>query len=410
MVGVDGLQQVAAGAAGKMITADPVPECAARISVADLGPAVRRGLRPIAPVTRLLSDAVGATLARPLLAQTAEPSVDTAARDGYAVSGPGPYWVVRAGKVSSTTPALAVGEAARITAGTSTPLCTTAVIRDAHVEFARVLGQAVLMRAAGAPKSDDTRVRGAQWHAGMVLASAGVRVGPAVVSVGSSARVGQASVRGPLSADVLVTSGRLGRGVNRGAQWAPDAVAPVISDFLRACDIRSGKVWQMSDGELLRSWFALPADAEVVVVVGALEEVRFLLAEIAADLLVDGVRMRPGGDQLLARLPDGRTLLAVPADPFEAIAALMVTGRRVLEALTARDPVPPMLGRLVDRCAATADLTEVVPVGQVGGGVWRATGPIGIPHLAHLVEAQALALLPPGGTRGALAELIPLPR
>ncbi|MET9213538.1 MULTISPECIES: MoeA family protein [unclassified Nocardia] len=410
MVGVDGLQQVAAGAAGKTFTADPVPECAARIAVADLGPAVRRGLRPIAPATRLLSDAVGATLARPLLAQTAEPSVDTAARDGYAVSGPGPYWVVRAGKVNSTTPALAVGEAARITAGTSTPLCTTAVIRDAHVEFARVLGQAVLMRAAGAPKSDDTRVRGAQWHAGMVLASAGARVGPAVVSVGSSARVGQASVRGPLSADVLVTSGRLGRGVNRGAQWAPDAVAPVISDFLRACDIRSGKVWPMSDGELLRSWFALPAEAEVVVVVGALEEVRFLLAEIAADLLVDGVRMRPGGDQLLARLPDGRTLLAVPADPFEAIAALMVTGRRVLEALTARDPVPPMLGRLVDRCAATADLTEVVPVGQVGGGVWRATGPVGIPHLAHLVEAQALALLPPGGTRGALAELIPLPR
>ncbi|MFF2083709.1 hypothetical protein ACFVVM_08020 [Nocardia sp. NPDC058176] len=82
----------------------------------------------------------------------------------------------------------------------------------------------------------------------------------------------------------------------------------------------------------------------------------------------------------------------------------------MLEALTARDPVAPLLGRLVDRCAATEDLTEIVPVGQVGGGMWRATGPVGIPHLAHLIHAQALALLPPGGTRGALAELIPLPR
>ncbi|MFF2083710.1 hypothetical protein ACFVVM_08025 [Nocardia sp. NPDC058176] len=278
MAGVDGLEQVAGGAVGTAMTADAVPECVPRIPVPDLAMAVRRGLRPVAPTTRPLRDAVGATLARPLQAQTAEPPVDAATRDGYAVSGPGPYWVVRAGKVNSATPALAAGEAARIMAGTPTPLGTTAVIRDAHVEFARVLGQAVLMRVSGAPKSDDTRVRGAQWHAGMVLAAAGVRVGPAVVSVGSSAQVDHAAVRGPLSADVLVTSGRLGRGGTRGVRWAPDAVAPVVSDFLRSCDIRSGKVWQVSDGELLRSWFTLSADAEVVVVVGALDEVRFLLA------------------------------------------------------------------------------------------------------------------------------------
>ncbi|MFC6010449.1 molybdopterin biosynthesis protein [Nocardia lasii] len=410
MVGVDGLEQVAAGPVGETIAVEPAPECVLGVAVADLATVVRRGLRPVAPTVRPLCEAVGATLARPIQAHTAEPAVDVAGRDGYVVSGPGPYWVVRAGRVGAKTAALAVGEAARITAGTPTPLCTSAVIRDAHVEFARVLGQAVLMRASAAPKTDDTRVRGAQWHAGMVLAPAGVRVGPAVVSVGSSARVGQASVRGPLAADVLVTDGRLGRGVRRGASWEPDVVAPVVSDFLRACDFRSGKVWQMNDGELLRSWFTLAPQAQVVVVIGALEEVRFLLAELGATLVVDGVRMRPGGEQLLARLPDGRTMLAVSADPFEAIAALMVTGRCVLEALTARDPAAPILGRLVDRASATEDLTEVVPVGQVGGGVWRATGPVGVPHLAHLVEAQALALLEPGGTRGALAELIPLPR
>ncbi|MFD4351441.1 hypothetical protein ACFWPX_02720 [Nocardia sp. NPDC058518] len=67
----------------KKFTADPVPECVLRISVADLPAAVRRGLQPIAPTTRLLDDAVDATLARPLQAQTAEPFVDAAARDGY---------------------------------------------------------------------------------------------------------------------------------------------------------------------------------------------------------------------------------------------------------------------------------------------------------------------------------------
>ncbi|MGW4635642.1 molybdopterin-binding protein [Nocardia sp. NPDC004415] len=400
MVGGGGLTEIVPGAAE---VAPAVPS-AVYVSVLSLSRILRRGLAPLTPVTRVLADAVGATLAAPLVATAAEPPMDAAALDGYAVSGPGPWWTVRPERVHPRMAALNDGESARIAHGTPTPMGATAVMRAEDVMFSRVSGRVVLMRAPHAPLRDDTRVRGEQWHAGTVLAAAGTRVGPAVVSVGSSADIVTATVRGPVSADVLVTGSRFAPGPR-----GEDAVTPVVASFLAAGDIRCRKVWQIADGELLRAWFAMPADAELVIVVGALDEMRCLLTEVGAEIVVDGVMIRPGGEQLIARLPDGRTLIVVPANPFEAITALMVTTRCVVDALTDRVP-GKIRGRLVDRSSPPGQTTDIVPVTQVDGGVWRATGAVGIPHLAHLVTAQALAVLPPGSARGTLAELILLPR
>ncbi|WP_278263021.1 molybdopterin biosynthesis protein [Nocardia sp. AG03] len=399
MAGGGGLTEIVPGA----VEVAPAVPSAVYVSVLSLPRILRRGLAPLTPVTRVLADAVGATLAAPLVATTAEPAMDAAALDGYAVSGPGPWWTVRPERVHPRMAALTDGESARIAHGTPTPRGTTAVLRAEDVMFSRVSGRVVLMRAQHAPLRDDTRVRGEQWHAGTVLAAAGSRVGPAVISVGSSAEIVTATVRGPVSADVLVTGNRLTTGPRE------DAVTPVVASFLAAGDIRCRKVWQIADGELLRAWFAMPAGTELVIVVGALDEMRCLLTEIGADIVVDGVMIRPGGEQMIARLPDGRTLIVVPANPFEAITALMVTGRCVVDALTDRAP-GKLRGRLVDRSSPPGQTTDIVPVTQVEGGVWRATGAVGIPHLAHLVTAQALALLPPGSARGTLAELILLPR
>lgn len=409
MVGGGGLTEIVPGVvAAEQVTLSGAT--ATGVTVASLGRILRRRLRPFDPVTRPLTEAAGATLAGPLAASTAEPPVDAAAFDGYAVSGPGPWWTVRPERVHPTMAALTDGESARITRGTPTPMGVSAVLRAEDVIFSRVSGRVVLMRAPHAPLRDDTRVRGEQWHVGTVLAAAGTRVGAAVVSVASSARISHALVRGPVSADVLVAGNPFAAGVPAAGASGPDAVSPVVAGFLAATDVRCRKLWQIGDGELLRAWFALPTDAELVVVVGAVDEMRCLLTEVGADIVVDGVLMRPGGDQLVAVLPDGRTLLAVPADPFEAITALMVTCRFVVEALTDRAPVGLLRGRLADRSSGPGQTTEIVPVAQVDGGVWRATGAAGIPHLAHLVTAQALALLPPGSARGTLAELILLPR
>ncbi len=134
-----------------------------------------------------------------------------------------------------------------------------------------------------------------------------------------------------------------------------------------------------------------------------------MLDEIGAHILIDGVRMRPGGSQIVARLADGRVLLALPGNPLAAIAATLVTGRSVVRALTGRRPSPPLRGWILDAAAPDRELTRVVPAWQVDGGVWRTNGAVSTPHLADLLGAHALALLPPGVGRGSLVEILPLP-
>ncbi|WP_431970627.1 molybdopterin-binding protein [Nocardia sp. bgisy134] len=181
------------------------------------------------------------------------------------------------------------------------------------------------------------------------------------------------------------------------------------------CDIGCRKLWRLPDDRaLLRSWFELDTDAEFVISVGATgrgtaDRLRDVLDEIGAHILIDGVRMRPGGSQIVARLADGRVLLALPGNPLAAIAATLVTGRSVVRALTGRRPSPPLRGWILDAAAPDRELTRVVPAWQVDGGVWRTNGAVSTPHLADLLGAHALALLPPGVGRGSLVEILPLP-
>ncbi|MFF2557423.1 molybdopterin-binding protein [Nocardia sp. NPDC058058] len=389
-----------------------------RVAVDGLERVLGEALPPLPVRLAPLAESFGATLAEPLITTTALPVADTAAMDGFAVSGPGPQWTLRMGAcVAGRRPrtALAGGDAVRIATGAQTPRGATAVLRNEYVVTERVGARWMITHAPDAPYRNDIRGRGEYWSGGAELACAGTRVDAALVSAALSAEAPVASVRGPLHADVLITGDEIRSAGALGAGQARDALGPVLPEYLRACDIRCREVWRLADDRaLLRAWFALETDAELVVTVGgtgygAADLLRPVLAEIGASIIVDGVRMRPGGSQLVARLPDGRTLLALPGNPLAAVSALLLTGRLLADRLAARRPRAPRWGRLADAAAPGADFTRVVPVRQVEGGVWRAGGAVHTPHLANLIEAQALALLPPGTGRGALVELLPLP-
>nr|WP_232331870.1 molybdopterin-binding protein [Nocardia puris] len=332
-------------------------------------------------------------------------------------AGPGPWWTLRRDVHTAgiaTGKHLAAGHAVRLATGAPTPLGATAVIRDEYAVTAKVSGQRVIMRAPGAPMRDDTRRRGEHWTTGQHLAPAGTRVCPAVVSAAAAAEVTALPVRGPVRANVLLTGdeirthGPLGDGQTR------DALGPILPNYLRACDIRCDHIWHLDDDrDLLRSWFELSTDADLIVVAGATgrgaaDHLRPLLAEAGARVLIDGVAMRPGGSHLVAVLPDGRVLLGLPGNPYAAVAALLLTGPALVDALTARTSRAPMWGRIA--AGITGEITKVLPVRQVPGGVWRTAGPVQTPHLADLIGCSALAVLRPGTVRGSLAELLPLPR
>ncbi|MFE3189520.1 molybdopterin-binding protein [Nocardia sp. NPDC059240] len=389
------------------------------VAVDEIDAVLRSELSPIRERYTALSEALGATLAGPLWASTDLPVADTAAMDGFAVNGPGPQWRVligtcTAGRRSGIT--LAAGEAVRIVTGALTPPGATAVIRSEHVCGGRAGGHAAIALLPGAPRRNDTRLRGESWSDGDELTPAGTRVDASVISVAQSAETPIAMVRGPLRADVLLTGDEIRATGDLAPGQTRDALGSVLPHYLAHCDIGVRGLTRLPDDHaLLRTWLDIDTDAELAVTVGATghgaaDHLRAVLEEIGAHILIDGIRMRPGGSQLLARLPDGRTLLALPGNPLAAIAATLVTGRSLVRALTRRADPASSWGRIADAATPENNRTRILPVRQVEGGVWRATPTHGTAHLAALLQAQALALLPTGTARGTLVELLPLPR
>jgi molybdopterin molybdotransferase len=87
--------------------------------------------QPLAPIAVRLEAALGCALANPIAALTDLPSFDSAAMDGYAVSGPGPWHLsdadIRAG--SEELRRIDPGSAVAIATGAALPEGCDAVLR-----------------------------------------------------------------------------------------------------------------------------------------------------------------------------------------------------------------------------------------------------------------------------------------
>ncbi|MEU6712403.1 molybdopterin-binding protein [Nonomuraea sp. NPDC046802] len=153
------------------------------------------------------------------------------------------------------------------------------------------------------------------------------------------------------------------------------------------------------------------AAADVVVVCGAsskgpADHLRAVLAHIGAEVLIDGVAVRPGHPQLLARLPDGRLLVGLPGNPFAALAAALTLLAPVLREL-AGTAAAKETSALAGAVRAHPRDTRLVPVRRTGEGAV----PVGHDRPGSLwgaALADALAVVPPGWA-GEQVELIELP-
>ncbi|GAB2628579.1 NTP transferase domain-containing protein [Prescottella soli] len=378
---------------------------------------IRESLVPLPVHEVRLPDALGATLAAPLVAAEALPRFDVSAMDGYAVAGPGPWRLRReiryAGSSADLT--LANGEAVRIATGAQVPSGATEVIRDEHVETTTD-PEGLLRRLPGVPARDDTRRRGEDWQPGHHLAEAGVAVTSAVVSAAASAEVVAATVRGPVRAHLVVTGDEIRRdGPLRDGQTR-DSLGPVLPEILRHCGVRTVADTHLRDtadgfDALLRD----ARDADVVVVVGATgggaaDQLRGALSRAGARTLVGRVRCRPGGSQVTAVLPDGRVVLGLPGNPLAAVVTLLTMLPAIVDGLTARTPVVPAAGPVSNAAEAGTSVTRIVPVARQADGTWRADTVVRTAHLAGLIGREALALLPPDPIDGQTVELFSLPQ
>ncbi|MEU6840984.1 molybdopterin molybdotransferase MoeA [Streptomyces sp. NPDC046716] len=367
-----------------------------------------------------LDEALGLVLAAPLTALTDLPSFDTSAMDGWVVAGPGPWDVRDEGILAGhePPPRLSDGEAAAIATGARIPPDTTAVIRSEH---GHLDDQGRLHPRRDVTHGQDIRPRGQECRSGEPLLPAGSVVTPAVLGLAAAAGYDELVVVERPRVDVLVlgdellTSGRPRDGLIR------DALGPMLPHWLRALGVEVTAVRRLGDDPKALLKAVRKSTADLVVTTGGtasgpVDHVHPTLRALDAELLVNGVAVRPGHPMLLARLDEGRHLVGLPGNPLAAVSGLLTLAEPLLRELSGRaghqEPYSAPLHTAVHGHPGDTRLVPVVVRQDEGSGhEWavplRYNGPA---MLRGIAAADALAVIPPGGAQeGQEVEILDLP-
>lgn len=367
--------------------------------------------------------AIGGVLAEPLTAAVAFPARDRSAMDGYAVRGR-PPWRIRAGVQGAGDRAdrlSAPGTAMRIATGAVVPEGADAVHRD---EYLQVSGD-TLTPAPTAPSRDDIRRSGEDWPVGAILADAGRPVTPALASVALSAERRTLLVRGPVRARVVVTGNEIRATPTVGPDPAPDphpttdshlttdSIGPVLPRFLASVGIVIEEIDYVDDETPQRMLPNHTGALDLTIVVGATgfgvrDGLRKVLDAAGATTVIGRVRSRPGGSQVVARLPDGHPVLGLPGNPYAAVVTALWTGSALAAAMTGL-PLHRRRGMLAvgEEPPVPVGIDRLLPATIDDSGTWRVAPSVRTATLAGLAEADAVAAVRFGRRD---IELVDLPR
>lgn len=328
------------------------------------------------------------------------------------------------------------GDAIRIATGARIPSDVTAVIRSEHAHADEAKG--LLHAQRQVHPGQDIRPRGQECRSGDQLLPAGTLVTPAVLGLAAAAGYDELTARPRPRVDVLVlgdellTAGLPHDGLIR------DALGPMIGPWLRALGAEVAAPRRLGDdAEALRH--ALTGSrADLIITTGGtaagpVDHVHPVLDRIGAELLVDGVAVRPGHPMLLARLAAGGPyLVGLPGNPLAAVSGLLTLAEPLLGGLAGRTPQDRYRIAIRDEVHGHPHDTRLVPVvhrtadrpGGVPGAPTRRDGngtgggtdhvvPLhynGPAMLRGIAAADGLAVVEPGGVRsGTEVEILDLP-
>lgn len=387
----------------------------------EAGQALTAGKRVIEDVP--LARAAGRVLARDISSLHTMPHYASSAMDGWAVAGPGPWQPgdpTPPHSASGNVPAaLAAGTARAIVTGETVPPGTTAILRQEDSVLDPETG---LLTASRAPlPGADIRPAGREASAGEQLLAAGTRLVPgqiAVAAVGGHDTLPVTAglrVRLVLTGDEVVTSGIPQPGQVR------DTFGPVLPACIAA--LGGDLVDTVRIGDDRRATLdALDSPAaravDVLVSTGGTghspaDHLRPAVEELGATPLIGSVAMRPGHPAMLARLPDGRLLVALPGNPLAAIMSMVTLLEPLLEAASGQPPSFPSTASsgeeirgaghshrlLPARWADRARKQMLVPSEHTGSAMMRG-----------LASADVVLVVPPAGAAvGGPVGYLPLP-
>ncbi|MEW2123278.1 molybdopterin-binding protein [Streptomyces sp. NPDC007259] len=373
-----------------------------------------------------LGGALGRVLGAPLAALTDLPPFDTSAMDGWAVAGPGPWNIREDDGILAGHGACAPlpdGAAVRIATGARVPAEVTAVIRSEHAHADEAKGLLYAQRPVS--QGQDIRPRGQECRSGEQLLPAGTVVTPAVLGLAAAAGYDELPVRPRPRVDILVLGDELlTAGLPRDG-LIRDALGPMIGPWLHALGAEVSPPRRLGDdAEAL--WKALTgSEADLIITTGGtaagpVDHVHRVLDRIGAELLVDGVAVRPGHPMLLARLGSaGPCLVGLPGNPLAAVSGLLTLAGPLLGGLAGRTPDDPYRVAVRDDVQGHPHDTRLVPVVHRAAGEPGTAG--GAEHVVPLhyngpamlrgiAAADGLAVVEPGGVRsGTEVEILDLP-
>ncbi|MFF3243081.1 molybdopterin molybdotransferase MoeA [Streptomyces sp. NPDC002870] len=367
-----------------------------------------------------LDQALGQVLAEPLVALCDLPSFDTSAMDGWAVAGPGPWTVQEGGSILAghvEAPPLPDGAAVRIATGARIPPEVTAVIRSEHARTD--VDKAHLYAEREVIPGQDIRPRGQECRLGDRLLPAASLVTPAVLGLAAAAgydellTVARPRVEVLVLGDELLTAGLPHDGLIR------DALGPMAGPWLRALGVDVVATRRLGDDAEALHRAVATSDADLILTTGGtaagpVDHVHPVLRKAGAELLVDGVAVRPGHPMLLARLAadidlPARHLVGLPGNPLAAVSGLLTLAEPLLRGLSGRPAPVPYRAPVRDAVHGHPHDTRLVPFVHHADGLvpLHYNGPA---MLRGVAAADGLAVVPPGGARaGDELEVLDLP-
>ena len=357
-----------------------------------------------------LAAADGRTLAAPQRALTDLPAFDTAAMDGWAVAGEGPWQItgeVLAGSAPTVT--LTPGAGCVIATGAAVPSGATAVIKreDGHVADG--------VMSAAYVRGSHIRPAGEECRAGEVLIDSGTVVTPAIVGLLAAAGIDAVEVRRIprvvllLFGDELVDAGVAGVGQVR------DALGPQLPGWVRRLGADVVELRRVED--TLEAHVAAlreaAASADVVMTTGGtaagpVDHLHAAVTEIGGRFVVDSVAVRPGHPMALAQVAQA-WLLALPGNPQSAIVSLLTLGQPLFDALLGRRSGDLPQVTLSQSATAPAHERRLLAC-ELSGITAAPVQHLGSAMLRGLAIADGFAVLPPGGAAaGASVAWLALP-
>lgn len=345
-----------------------------------------------------LSEAIGRVLGVELRSRTDLPMTPTSAVDGWAVAGEGP-WKVIEGPIPQQIPELEPGTAVAIAAGAPLPGGTRSVLRrkDGNVTDAVIMTHRL-------PPGRDIRPAGEECLAGEVLISAGTMLTPPMVGLAAAAGWETLNVARRPDIEIVIL-----RGDPR------DPLGPQLPAWISSYGAYvTGAVRYVDQPPRALTHLGPAADLTVLVASTAAsgrEELRAALSEVEAEILIDGISVRPGHPVTLALMPSGRIVVGLPATPQSALLGVVMLLGPVIAGLQGRILGPLHNGRLDQAIPGRGADTVLRPVVRsMTPGVYSPVDYVGAGMLRGIAMADGVAVIPPRGRHaGAMVEILPMP-